>query len=160
MHDSMTAKPNKTLHVTAGVFAVLEDVVNLKYYFLAKVVVSPAAPELNIIWPIPLLNSVLTIDRALSDNYNCKYIINRYMEGKVMGQVTIYLDNNIETKMKEAAKSGHLSVSKWVAKIIEEKTVTEWPQDIVKLAGSWKDDFSTIEELRLNSSQDNPREAI
>ncbi len=77
-----------------------------------------------------------------------------------MGQVTIYLDNNVETKMKEAAKSGHLSVSKWVARIIEEKIVTEWPQDIVKLAGSWKDDFPTIEELRLNSSRDNPREAL
>ena len=60
----------------------------------------------------PLLNFALTIDRLLSGNNNCNYIINRYIEGKVMGQVTIYLDNNIETKMKEAAKSGHLSVSK------------------------------------------------
>jgi len=85
---------------------------------------------------------------------------NQYVESKAMGQVTIYLDNNVETKMKEAAKSEHLSVSKWVARIIEEKTTTEWPQDIVKLAGSWKDDFPTIEELRMNSSQDNPREAL
>jgi len=62
--------------------------------------------------------------------------------------------------MKEAAKSGKVSVSKWVVGIIEEKILTEWPQDIVKLAGSWKDDFPTIEELRLSSSQDNPREAL
>ena len=77
-----------------------------------------------------------------------------------MGQVTIYLDNSIETKMKEAAKSSHLSVSKWVARIIEEKIATEWPQDIVKLAGSWKDDFPTIEELRSNIGQDSPREDL
>lgn len=77
-----------------------------------------------------------------------------------MGQVTIYLDNNVETKMKKTAKSEHLSVSKWVARIIEEKIETEWPQDIVKLAGSWEDDFPTIEELRLNPSLDNPREAL
>lgn len=77
-----------------------------------------------------------------------------------MGQVTIYLDNSIETKMKEAAKSSHLSVSKWVARIIEEKIATEWPQDIFKLAGSWKDDFPTIEELRSNTGQDSPREDL
>ena len=68
--------------------------------------------------------------------------------------------NSIETKMKEAAKSSHLSVSKWVARIIEEKIATEWPQDIVKLAGSWKDDFPTIEELRSNIGQDSPREDL
>jgi hypothetical protein len=82
------------------------------------------------------------------------------MEDEAMGQVTIYLDNSIETKMKEAAKSSHLSVSKWVARIIEEKIATEWPQDIVKLAGSWKDDFPTIEELRSNTGQDSPREDL
>jgi len=77
-----------------------------------------------------------------------------------MGQVTIYLDNNTETKMKEAAKSSQLSVSKWVAMIIEEKIATEWPQDIVKLAGSWKNDFPTIEEIRSNLGHDHPREAL
>lgn len=77
-----------------------------------------------------------------------------------MGQVTIYLDNSIETKMKEAAKSSRVSVSKWVAGIIEEKTATEWPQDIVELAGSWGDDFPTVEELRSNFGQENPREAF
>ncbi|MBN2706317.1 MAG: CopG family transcriptional regulator [Deltaproteobacteria bacterium] len=77
-----------------------------------------------------------------------------------MGQVTIYIDNSIETRMKEAAKSSHLSVSKWVAKIIEEKIATEWPQDIIKLAGSWKDDFPTLEELRSSLAQDSPREGL
>lgn len=77
-----------------------------------------------------------------------------------MGQVTIYIDSSIETRMKEAAKSSHLSVSKWVAGIIEEKIATEWPQDIIKLAGTWKDDFPTLEELRSNLAQDSPREGL
>ena len=77
-----------------------------------------------------------------------------------MGQVTIYLDSKTEIKMKKAAKSSHLSVSKWVARIIEEKITTEWPQDIVKLAGSWKNDFPTIEEIRASPGQDYPRESL
>ena len=77
-----------------------------------------------------------------------------------MGQVTIYLDNDTENKLKKAAKSSHLSVSKWVAGIIEEKITTEWPQDVVKLAGSWKDDFPSIEEIRSSAGHDSPREEL
>ncbi len=75
-----------------------------------------------------------------------------------MGQVTIYLDNDTEDKLKKAAKSSQLSVSKWVASVIEEKIRTEWPQDIVRLAGSWKNDFPTLEEIRSDSQKDSPRE--
>lgn len=77
-----------------------------------------------------------------------------------MGQVTIYLDNETENKLKKAAKSSHLSVSKWVAGVIEEKITTEWPQDVVSLAGSWKDDFPTIEEIRSSVGHDSPREGF
>ena len=77
-----------------------------------------------------------------------------------MGQVTIYLDNEIENKMKKAAKSSHLSVSKWVAGIIKEKISTEWPQDVVNLAGSWKDDFPTLQEIRSTNTADFPREGL
>ena len=77
-----------------------------------------------------------------------------------MGQVTIYLDNEIENKMKKAAKTGRLSVSKWIANIIKEKTSTEWSQDVVNLAGSWRDDFPLLEELRLNQPADYNREVL
>jgi predicted transcriptional regulator len=66
-----------------------------------------------------------------------------------MGQVTIYLDNEIEKKIKDAAKASHVSVSKWIAGIIKEKISAEWTQDIVNLSGSWADDFPTLEEIRL-----------
>ena len=77
-----------------------------------------------------------------------------------MGQVTIYLDNEIENKMKTAAKTSDLSVSKWIANIIKEKISTDWPQDVVDLAGSWKEDFPTLEEIRSNPVVDASREAL
>ena len=77
-----------------------------------------------------------------------------------MGQVTIYLENEIENKLKTAAKTSNLSVSKWVANIIREKISTEWPQDVVKLVGSWKEDFPSLEEIRSTQGVDAKREAL
>jgi hypothetical protein len=75
-----------------------------------------------------------------------------------MGQVTIYLDNEIENKLKKAAKASKKSVSKWVAAIINEKVSTEWPHNIKKLAGSWKNDFPSLDEIRSTQGIDAKRE--
>ncbi len=77
-----------------------------------------------------------------------------------MGQITIYLDNETETKLKKTAKSNHLSVSKWVAGIINEKIENEWPQYIVDLVGCWKNDFPSLDEIRSNIGQDSRREEL
>ena len=77
-----------------------------------------------------------------------------------MGQVTIYIENEIENKIKTAAKTSDLSVSKWIANIIKEKISTEWPQDVVKLAGSWKEDFPSLEKIRSTHVVDASREAL
>jgi len=45
-----------------------------------------------------------------------------------MGQVTIYLEDEVEEKMSAAAKSEHLSKSKWVASLIKAKVASEWPE--------------------------------
>ena len=74
-----------------------------------------------------------------------------------MGQVTIYLEDEIEEKMVKAAESAHLSKSKWIAKLIREKVANEWPQSVANFAGSW-DDFPAIEDLRKNSGIDVKRE--
>ena len=76
-----------------------------------------------------------------------------------MGQVTIYLEEEIEHKMVAAAKSAHLSKSKWIAKLIQDKVANEWPQSIIDLAGSWED-FPTIDEIRTNMGKDADREPI
>jgi len=76
-----------------------------------------------------------------------------------MGQVTIYLEEDIEQKMIHAAKSSHLSKSKWIAKLIHEKVANEWPQSAVELAGSWQD-FPEIDEIRSNRGEDADRETL
>ncbi len=75
-----------------------------------------------------------------------------------MGQVTIYLDNETENKLKAAARANNTSVSKWVASVIKEKIATEWSPKVMKLAGSWKDDFPSLEEIRAQEGVDMPRE--
>jgi hypothetical protein len=44
-----------------------------------------------------------------------------------MGQVTIYLDQNTETKMKTVIKKNGISKSKWISDLIREKTADVWP---------------------------------
>ncbi len=77
-----------------------------------------------------------------------------------MAQVTIYLDSTIESKLRKAAKSSQLPVSKWVAKIIEEKVTTQWSPEVVGLAGSWQDDFPTLETIRADIRCDSKREDL
>lgn len=76
-----------------------------------------------------------------------------------MGQVTIYLEEEIEQKMVAAAKSAHLSKSKWISKVIQEKVSNEWPQSIVEMAGAWED-FPDIQNIRSNNGNDAKRESL
>lgn len=76
-----------------------------------------------------------------------------------MGQVTIYLEDEVEEKMSMAAKSEHVSKSKWVAALIKDKVASEWPESIVRLAGAWKD-LSLVEDDRASLGQDIEREAL
>ena len=76
-----------------------------------------------------------------------------------MGQVTIYLEDEIEEKMTAAAKSEHLSKSKWVAGLIKAKVATEWPESISQLAGAWND-LALAEDGRVVLGQDVEREAL
>lgn len=78
-----------------------------------------------------------------------------------MSQVTIYLPNELEQKIKRAAKTSSLSLSKWITQIIEEKISGEWSQDIIELAGAWgDDDFPTLEEIRASYTTDVEREEL
>ncbi|MBK1727077.1 CopG family transcriptional regulator [Halorhodospira neutriphila] len=76
-----------------------------------------------------------------------------------MGEVTIYLDDEHERRLKRAAQSAGLPVSRWVAYVIEEHTCTQWPESIQAMAGTWKD-FPTAEELRQGSAADSARESL
>jgi hypothetical protein len=60
--------------------------------------------------------------------------------------------------MNMVEKSG-ISKSKWIAELIREKTSTTWPENIVRLAGAWKD-LPTAEEIRDELGHDSTRESI
>jgi hypothetical protein len=76
-----------------------------------------------------------------------------------MGQITIYLDDETEQKMIANAKAMKLSKSKWIARLIQEKLVDEWPPTVRELAGSWRD-FPSLQELRGDHDTDVERESL
>jgi hypothetical protein len=75
-----------------------------------------------------------------------------------MGQLTLYLDNETEERMKASAKAAGVSLSRWVADLIRDKTATEWPDSLVKLIGAWAEGFPSLEEIRAGQPEDLPRE--
>ncbi len=76
-----------------------------------------------------------------------------------MGRVTIYLDDKTEAEMKAAAAAAGVSNSRWVARIIHEKTSGEWPEAVSRLAGAWPD-LPTAEEIRRSAGDDGRRESF
>jgi hypothetical protein len=76
-----------------------------------------------------------------------------------MGQVTIYLDDVTERKARAAAKSGGVSLSKWIAQRIGRGTAREWPPAVRELAGAWAD-LPSAEELRRSPRKDVARRRL
>jgi len=76
-----------------------------------------------------------------------------------MGAVTIYLNADLESRMRSATKAMRLSQSKWIALIIERELENKWPQSVIELAGAWED-FPSAEELRETAVSDIPRESF
>ena len=76
-----------------------------------------------------------------------------------MGQVTIYLDAETESKLNAIVGNLNVSKSKWIADLIRNKTATSWPEGITSLAGAWKD-LATVETIRNNMGKDVAREPL
>ena len=74
-----------------------------------------------------------------------------------MPQRTIYLDTATEKRAKDAARSAGLPVSRWIAEVIQQRTQSEWPPEIAKLAGAWPD-FPSLKALRQTKVRDTKRE--
>jgi hypothetical protein len=92
----------------------------------------------------------------------CKYKLNYKLIdiGGAMGQVTIYMDSKVEDQMRAAAKSSHLSVSKWVSQVIQNNVATQWSTEVVDLAGSWRGDFPSLDDIRASGAADVKREVF
>ena len=74
-----------------------------------------------------------------------------------MAQVTIYMNNNLETQIKNIANSLNISISKFISNILEQKVYNEWNSNVKQLAGSW-DDFPTLDQIRDDKITDIKRE--
>jgi hypothetical protein len=70
--------------------------------------------------------------------------------------VTLYLDQQTEKRLAQAAKQAKLSKSRYVADLIRQKSTGQWPQDFLSLAGAFPE-FPTAEELRAGLGTDLPR---
>jgi len=76
-----------------------------------------------------------------------------------MSQITLYLDNETERQMRVAARGSGLSLSKWVASMIRKRARRQWPENVKRLAGAWKD-FPSVKEIRAGYGADVPREGL
>jgi hypothetical protein len=76
-----------------------------------------------------------------------------------MGQITIYLDDETEKKMRRVVRSRQISQSKWVAGLIRKSLREEWPESVRQIPGSW-DDAPMAEELRAGLTADTAREDL
>lgn len=81
-----------------------------------------------------------------------------------MAQVTIYLEKEVEEKMKDASKNSGLSTSKWISSVIKDKLNSDWPDSVKNLAGSWADDegdnILMVAEDAAEFGVDAPRESF
>lgn len=73
-----------------------------------------------------------------------------------MAQVTIYINDAAERRIKAAARKAGVSVSRWVADLLESRARTEWPAEAKALAGAWPD-FPDLEEIRPSTDKDRRR---
>lgn len=76
-----------------------------------------------------------------------------------MAQITIYLDDELIQKVKQASAAAKMSQSQWIAALIRQQSQTEWPLAVREMAGSWQV-FPQQDELRGEQGEDIPRESL
>ena len=64
-----------------------------------------------------------------------------------MAQMTIYLDDAAKRRVRAAARKSGVSVSRWVANLVESRRRTDWPPEVRQLAGAWPA-FPDLHEIR------------
>jgi hypothetical protein len=74
-----------------------------------------------------------------------------------MAQITLYIDEATQQRLREAAERRKVSQSQFVAELIRKATADQWPAEVLALAGSVPD-FPSAEELRAGLPPDLPRE--
>lgn len=76
-----------------------------------------------------------------------------YLKKATMAQITILLDSKTEIRARDAAKAAKVSLDRWIADLIKEKTDPNWPEPVRCLAGAWPD-FPDLEDIRSGSEKE------
>ncbi|HEX7387186.1 MAG TPA: CopG family transcriptional regulator [Castellaniella sp.] len=56
-----------------------------------------------------------------------------------MAQITLYLEESVQTLVEHAAKAQGVSKSRWVAELIRQHAGDQWPKSCLDLAGQFPD---------------------
>ncbi len=75
-----------------------------------------------------------------------------------MAQITLYIDDATQAKLRDAAAREQMSQSQFVAALIRRATDDQWPDEVLALAGSLPD-FPDADGLRAGEAADAPRAA-
>ena len=73
-----------------------------------------------------------------------------------MAQITLYIDETTQARLREAAAQRDVSQSQYVADLIRRATAPDWPPEVLALAGAVPD-FPLAEELRAGQQLDAER---
>jgi hypothetical protein len=74
-----------------------------------------------------------------------------------VAQVTLYMDEELRSRVEEAARRADMSVSRWVVRAVTENLERSWPDGWFDLFGSLEDE-DLPEASRLDFPLDLPRE--
>ena len=55
-----------------------------------------------------------------------------------MAQLHFYIPDKLAEKVKVKAEHSHLSVSKYLAKLVKKEVADEWPDNYFEVFGSWE----------------------
>ena len=76
-----------------------------------------------------------------------------------MANITIYLPDEMEKKVRKAAKAQHQPVSRWIAEQLLRSMESGWPQGFLSAAGSMPD-FPDAASLRESYGPESRREEL
>ncbi len=84
-------------------------------------------------------------------SYNCNH----------MTQITIDLDDETATLLRQYAGRSRGAAGKWVAEAVRRRAASEWRPDILKMFGTWSaEDVPDAGDLRQSRGLDGRREKL
>lgn len=73
-----------------------------------------------------------------------------------MAQITLYIDDATQARLRDAAARKSISQSQYVADLIRRATAADWPPEVLALAGAVPD-FPLADDLRAGQPPDTER---